>query len=705
MRFYKLCFPLLISGLIACQDVRYDPPKSPNQTIASFDIISGFEIDLFATEPHVQDPVDMTIDEQGRVFVVEMHDYPYKPEPGKARGRIKQLFDTNDDGVIDSAAVFLDGISEATSVLPWRKGLLIAAAPHILYSRDLDGDGKSDSTEVLFTGFFENNSEAQITNLKFGINNWIYASNNGQGGKIRFLKNPKDTLELAGGDFRFRLDRGLFENVAGPAQFGQAFNDRGHRFTTHNTIHLRHAVIPWRYLHRHPHLSSYSGSHQNISDHELEMFQETPPPHWRAERTRQRQKSYEERGLDQKEYAEDHFTGCSGGTFYAGNNFPKNFYGSIFTGEVAGNLIHRDVLQSLADQPTYVASRSASERDREFLSSTDSWFRPTHFYVGPEGFLYVVDFYRQHIETPLSIPEDLKADMDFMNGMDMGRIYRIKSQNTNRTNQASTFSGVDKSELVRFLGHPNRWHRLQAQRLILEKQDTDLIPLLQAFYASQEFDLSRLHAFYALEGLGAMDQDLVLRAIKDPYPGLREHGAMMAEGYPGLIPHLIENLKDNDLRVIFQTCLSLGQFQNDKRVENALLNVLQTYESDPFFRTAILSSLPGSSLTFFDHLLESIELNVDLTPGIIDFIREFGYVAAMRNSGDERNYYLDRINSQNISFSKSDIEDIVAHFFEGIEKSKDELIVSQQIKTAFEILENAVDSQYRNLIEKIKNEL
>ncbi|MDH3649500.1 MAG: hypothetical protein OEQ53_07440, partial [Saprospiraceae bacterium] len=402
-----------------CQQSLYDPPKSPQESLASFDIIPEFQVELFASEPHVQDPVDMTIDEQGRIYAVEMPDYPFKPKPGEGKCRIKQLIDRDGDGVIDSSIVFIDRISEATSILRWRAGLLIAAAPNILFAADTDGDGQADSTEIIFSGFFENNSEAQITNLKFGIDNWIYASNHGQAGEIHFTRDPeKKPLQIRGGDFRFRLDKGQFEVVTGPAQFGQAFNNRGHRFVTQNTLHLQHVVVPWRYVHRHPYLppNSYTA---NISDHELEMFQQTPPPYWRAERTRRRQKRYKEQGLDRVEYAEDHFTGCSGGTFYAGHTFSAEFYGSIFTGDVAGNLIHCDILEILSGSPTYVGKRAPIDTDREFLMSTDSWFRPTHFYVGPDGSLYVVDFYRQHIETPLSIPEDLKADMDFMQGSDL----------------------------------------------------------------------------------------------------------------------------------------------------------------------------------------------------------------------------------------------------------------------------------------------
>src|SRR3546814_20257360 len=132
----------------------------------------------------------MVFDRRVHAYVVKMDDVPFKPEPGKAKGRIRLLEDSNDDGKMDKAILFADSLSEATSVLPWKDGLLVTAAPYILFLKDTTGDGRADAREVLFSGFFENNSEAQITNLRFGVDNWIYASKNGQTGEIRFARKP-----------------------------------------------------------------------------------------------------------------------------------------------------------------------------------------------------------------------------------------------------------------------------------------------------------------------------------------------------------------------------------------------------------------------------------------------------------------------------------------------------------------------------------
>src|SRR6185436_16884395 len=266
-------------------------------------------------------------------------------------------------------------------------------------------------------------------NLRFSVDNWIYASNFGQEGEVTSAKNPgAPALSMSGADFRFRMDRGQFELETGPTQFGQTIDDWGHRFLTENSIHIQQSVIPWRYAHRH----SYLPQHKllsNISDHDPLMYNASSPPYWRVERTKRRNKAFQENHLDQVEYAEGHFTGSSGTTMYLGNAFPEKYYGNVFIGDVSGNLVHRDVLTAVDDSVVFIAKRSDDEQNKEFLTSTDPWFRPDNFTVGPDGALYIMDMYRQHIEAPVSVPDDLRSDMDYNNGKDKGRIYRVVPKN------------------------------------------------------------------------------------------------------------------------------------------------------------------------------------------------------------------------------------------------------------------------------------
>ncbi|TLV00680.1 PVC-type heme-binding CxxCH protein [Dyadobacter luticola] len=588
----------LLVATVSCSKKRYKDALTPEEALKSFQLDDQFKIEVFAAEPFVLDPVDMVFDEQGRVFVVEMPDYPYKPEPGKQKGAIKMLVDSNSDGRIDKSVIFAESLSEATSILPWKGGLLVCAAPNIFWMKDTTGDAKADIKETLFTGFFETNSEAQITNLRFGVDNWIYASNHGQEGNVTFSKEPgKPALPMRSADFRFRLDKNLFEQETGPGQFGHTFDDYGHRFVTQNTLHLRQSVIPWRYTHRHAFLPSTNGVY-DISDGEMIMYQETPAPYWRAERTAQREAQYKEQGLDRHEYADDHFTGASGGTFYNGDLFPKQYYGSIFTGEVAGNLIHRDVLTPSKDSPVFHAHRdSIAENKREFLASTDPWFRPANFVVGPDGALYVIDMYRQHIETPVSIPEELKADMDFNAGMDKGRIYKITPKNANAKNAVGDLTKLSTADLVKTLGGKNQWARLYAQKLLLEKQDKTVIPQAKTLFETNTDPRTRLSALYVLEGLGALNADVLKKAIDDTEPGVREHAIILSEKFPSLLPEIIKKTADPAPRVAFQATLSIGNLPAAQSAP-ILAEVLQKHYKDQWFRLAVLSSDAGSNEAF-----------------------------------------------------------------------------------------------------------
>lgn len=637
----------------SCSEQRYPDALSPEEALESFQLQDGFRVEVFAAEPHVLDPVSMVFDEQGNAYVVEMPDYPYMPDSGKAQGRIRLLKDTDSDGRVDESTIFADKLLDATSILPWKGGLILTAAPHILYLKDTNADFRADIREVLFSGFFEENSEAQITSLQFSVDNWIYAANNGQPGEVKYSQIPDAPGKpVRGADFRFRLDRGKFEPATGPAQFGQSIDDWGHRFMTQNTLHIRQAIIPWRYVNRHPHLPSTS-TVENISDHDLVMYQLTPPPYWRAERTRRRNEKYQEQNLDRVEYAEDHFTGSSGGTIYAGDVFPEEYYGNVFTGDVAGNLVHRDVLVLLIDSPTFVASRDQAEKNREFLASTDPWFRPTGFTLGPDGYLYMIDMYRQHIETPLSIPEDLKADMDFTNGREHGRIYRILPEGASApASKPLNMKNMETHEYVGLLAHPNQWWRLQAQRLLLERQDTSVVPEVEKLFTRNKDPRVRLHAFYVLEGLNSLDAELVKQAMNDSHPGVREHGMMLSEQYPVLLPQLLEGIDDSSGRVALQASLSLGEF-SDKEIAPALARVVEQYGQDPWFRTAVLSSEAGSSMELLNLLISGHSFFQEAGQWKVAFLEDFSYITGSRNQREQILSLLNLLSQQGMAKQES----------------------------------------------------
>lgn len=616
-----------------CKQKRYAEAKTVENELKSFVLEDGFDIENVAAEPQVVMPVSMAIDEDGNTYVVEMEDYPFVADAAAGKGNIKMLVDVDGDGKFDSAFVFAQRIPDATSVLPYKKGILVTAAPNILFMKDTTGDHKADVIDTIFTGFFTGNSEAQITCLTYGVDNWIYANNHGQAGQVKFLKRPDlAPVSMGGHDFRFRLDKEQFEAESGTGQYGLAINDWNHRFYTQNTLHIQTNPIAWRYLHRHAYMPSYSGDY-NPSDHEIEMFQLTPPPYWRKERSERRQHQYDSLKLNQVEWISGHFTGASGATFYGGDNFPKEYYGSIFTGEVSGNLVHRDVLTRTPDQSLYTASRGPLEKNKEFLASKDSWFRPTSFYSGPDGNLYVIDMYRQHIETPVSIPDDLKADMDFHAGNDKGRIHLIYPKGKKKIVKPR-MSAMSSGELVKLLTHPVAWWRTQAQRLLIDRQDQSIVPAVRAILVFNTDARYRLRALYTLEGLQALTIADVKSAVNDVDPGVREHGAILSERFPELLPELLKLTDDSVAYVVFQAALSAGNAPAEKAV-GALSRMLTKHSADSILNIAVLSAEPCTSLKFLLALKNGGNYFETPAKYKLQFLKSFGYINGARNNGAE----------------------------------------------------------------------
>jgi putative membrane-bound dehydrogenase-like protein len=676
---------LLVIILASCKSKsHYDDPLSPEESMKTFQFAGDFKAEIYAAEPLVIDPVSLQYDENGNAYVVGMVD-AYKPDSVKEKheDKIVMLKDLNGDGRADSAIVFADSLREVTSVLPWKGGLLIAAAPNIMYYKDTDGDGRADSKEILFTGFATGNEEAQITNLTFGIDNWIYANNTGRKGEITYNRKPDaPKLDLQGADFRFRLDRDQFERSTGPGQYGLAIDDWGHRFFTANSLHIRQVVTPLRYLERNPYLpSSAKSSIENISDHDPIMYQLTKTPYWRQVRTDRRNEEFQKNHLDRVEYARDHFTGASGGTIYEGDALPKEYYGNIFTGDVSASLVHRDILQSNDSVPYYTAQRGANEKDKEFMATTDSWVRPASFTSAPDGYLYVIDMYRQHIETPLSIPEDLQKGMDFNAGHTMGRIYRIVPGNAGAYKPVTPNLGnATSAELVTTLTHQNRWWRLTAQRLLLERQDKSVIPAVKELFAKSEDPRFRLHALYVLEGMDALDANIVKAAMEDSSPGVRENAAILSERFPACLSQLEKMVNDSAIRVAYQATLSLGQFK-DNSVAPALAKSLELHGTSSWFRNAVLSSEVGSGTAFLK-TLENSGFFKDILSWKTGFFETYANVIGNRNDKGQITGLLDALSQPSIANAKGVQAAGIKGLVKGLERVKDlDASIKEKLKT------------------------
>jgi len=603
-----IVFVLLLLICSGCSRKRAeDTPLTAADSLKSMRLSEDFHVELFASEPQVMSPVEMVFDEDGRIYVAEMMDYPDDPPASKpARSRIRMLEDTDGDGKPDRVTVFADNVLAVSGIMPWKGGLIVTSAPDILYMKDDNGDGIADTRKVLFTGFPRVNQEARITNPRLAVDNWIYCANSGSDGKITSPDHPEmPPVLIRGADFRFDPISGRAEAASGPTQYGTGIDDWGNRFITQNTTHIRHVVVPMEYLSRAP-LLEVGAVAQDISDHgrpSAPMYPLTGPQEWRKQRTEMRQQRYNENNLNRTEQLAGWFTAASGGTVYLGDAFPREYVGNVLTGDVSGNLIHRDVLKP--DGATFSASRAQDQV--EFLASTDVWFRPCHFANAPDGALYVTDIYRNVIETPESIPEEIRKKIDFYKGDTMGRIYRIVPNKPLRTGNLKPGLGkLSSADLVKHLANSNGWHRFTAHRLLLERQDKSVIPDLEKLAAAAASPEGQVHALWLLQALGSRNNSVVMAALHDSDPRIRQQAVHLAEPVlndsSALADAVLKSAADPDPHVQFQSALTLGQLKSERSLD-ALLNLAHARSSDPWFRVALLSSVANSPSRFFHALL------------------------------------------------------------------------------------------------------
>jgi len=579
---------------------------TPRDSLKAIHLSDDFHAELFAAEPDVMSPADMAFDENGKIYVAEMLDYPVDPRPGKpARSRIR-LLETDAAGKVVRSTVFADNVRAVSGLMCWKGGLIVTSAPDILYMRDTHGDGKADVRKLLYTGFPIVGQEYLITNPRLSVDNWIYCSNYGSNGRITSPQHPEmPAILVRGTDFRFDPISGKAEAASGPAQFGSTFDDFNNRFITENTTHIRHVVLPMQYLARAPLLEVHAEA-QDISDHgrpSARMYPLTAPQEWRKQRTRLRQQRYNENKLNITEQVGGWFTAASGGTLYTGDAWPTEYVGNVFTGDVSGNLIHRDVI--LPDGPTFRAHRAKD--NVEFLASTDVWFRPCNLANAPDGNLYVMDFYRQIIEGPAFIPEEIRKKLDFLNGDTMGRIYRIVSNHPlRRGNLKPDFGSLSSADLVKQLAHPNGWQRSTAHRLLLERQDRSAMPELKAMAANGPTPEGRMHALWLLQAYAGLEPAETASALKDPDPRIRQNALRLSEPLMNMSKPLANTVlakaDDSDRQVQFQAALTLG-YLKDPRVLATLARVAHQSSSDGWFRVAILSSVSESASPFFHIVL------------------------------------------------------------------------------------------------------
>ncbi|MEX0711295.1 MAG: PVC-type heme-binding CxxCH protein [Pirellulales bacterium] len=625
-------------------------PKEPADALAAFQTRDGFRMDLLAAEPLVTDPVAMEYDENGRALVVEMSDYPYTDKstdrPFVERttdlplGRLRLLEDKDGDGVFDASTIFADGLSWPTGLALWQGGVYVAATPDIWYLRDSDGDGRADQRRKVFTGFHKFNVQAVMNNLRWGLDHRLYGAGGTNGGEIRRLADGQGTpVRMGAHDFRFDPRTEEFELISGGARFGNAFDDWGNRFISNIRNPVRHAVIEDRYLARNPLLSIASPLFDAADAGDtLPIFRTSPPEPWRVINAQRLAADLASASPRSESSPTGYVTSACGITVYRGAAYPREYRGQAFLGEVAGNLVHRQRLT--AEGLTFRAARA--DQGTEFVTSTDNWFRPVNFVNAPDGTLHVLDMYRETIEHPWSIPDDIKEQLDLESGRDRGRIYRLTPPGF-QPPPRPRLGQADIAELVACLENPSAWWRETAQRLLYERQDASAAPLLRELLCKRPSAaengpdvaaLGRLHALWSLEGLGMLGERDLAAALADPAGGVREHAVRLAEPRLATSSLLRDKVlalaEDRDIRVRGQVALTLGQL-GDHRATAAIAEIARRDGGDYWLRTAVLSSPDRIAADLLTSLLDRRRQQAATMP----LLRSLAFFVGARNQAEE----------------------------------------------------------------------
>ncbi|NUM53813.1 MAG: c-type cytochrome [Candidatus Hydrogenedentes bacterium] len=547
------------SAIVAAQDAA--SAHSVEYALQSFRLADpNLHIEVAAAEPDVVDPVCVTWDEDGRMFAVEMRDYP----SGAGGGTIRLLVDSDSDGYYETSTVFADGLSFPSSAVPWNGGIIVAAAPDLIFLKDGNGDGVADERRTLFTGFGQGLPHDQVNSLYWGSDLWIYGSNGGSDGTVSALGSATP-VSLTHRDFRLRPDIGVIEAVPGFSQSGACDTEFGDRLLSLPTSPFRQTVLG----------QPTPGLVEDVSILEWFEFGRIWPI-----------------SIPQKRFgpsADGYFLAARGLSCYVGDVTPK-YKNNAFVCEPLGNLVHRRVLT----QRGSVLAAKRGESGFEFLASSDERFRPVNVATGPDGALYIVDFCRQYVEHSSLAPENERESIAWRSGDTMGRIWRVRPKAWNRSShKPPTLSGASSEELANSLRSTNGWVRRQAQRLLVERKAVEALPTLEAMAAESDLAESKAAALFTMGALGNASKQAIETALADKDPGVRSVAVVVAQSKFSTLPELVNIVQsltqDSDLRVRRAVAIAAVSMPAESRVATCKTLAIQA-ESDQWLTMAIMES-------------------------------------------------------------------------------------------------------------------
>ena len=554
-------------------------PTDVGKALKTIHVPDGFKVELVAAEPLVMDPVAIDWGPDGKLWVVEMADYPLGIDgKGRPGGRVRFLEDTNDDGQYDKSTLFAEGLSFPNGVLAWGRGILVTAAPEIVYLEDSSGDGKADVRRVLYSGFLEGNQQLRVNGLRWGLDNWVYCASGshhaGYGKESRITSHLTGKKHQIGSrDLRIRPDTGAIDPQSGPSQYGRNRDDWGNWFGVQNSHPLWHYVLADQNIRRNPHFAPPDPKHQVVTP--------ANPPVYPASKLQKRYHSFSESGR---------FTSaCSAMVYRDDFLFDRGTEQHAFTCEPFHNLVQHNLISD--DGVSFRFRRDPAEQKIDFFASEDRWCRPVMVRTGPDGALWIVDMYRYMIEHPQWLPQHGKDELRpwYRSGSDRGRIYRVV-RSDRPARKVPQLADLSAQELVAALESPNGWQRDTAQRLLVRRKQQSAIEPLQELAWKSKQPLARLHALCTLDGVGALSATTLEAALTDSHAGVRRNAVRIAARVVVDVNKLAQLFDDPGAKVRLELASTLGEY-DDPAASVALAKLVIGSDADRYMMAAAMSSL------------------------------------------------------------------------------------------------------------------
>ncbi len=488
-------------GRIASMQAALDPEASRQYLVAAPDL----EVELYAAEPRIGPTIAMTWDDRGRAWLAESVDYPNDRRDEGGHDRILICEDSDGDGSADRSTVFADGLSIPTSLVLASGGLIVAQAPHVLFLEDLDGDDRAERQSVLFTGFGTADTHAGPSNFRLGFDGWIWGTvgYSGFDGSV-----GGEHHRFGQGVFRFRPDGSTLEFLGSTSNntWGLGLDETGEVFvSTANHDQINTLGLPNRVYES---VDGWNGRAVRFIGDYREF-------HPLAERVRQ---------------VDWHggFTAAAGCAPYTARVFPERYWNRVaFLAEPTGHLVGESILER-------VGAGFVAHDGWNLLASRDEWTAPVAAEVGPDGAVWVIDWYNyivQHNPTPRGYETGAgSAYVTPLRDTEHARIWRVFPRGAS-LDAFPPIQDREPGELQAALDHPNLYWRMRAQEHIVADRRVDLAPALftraaEARLDAIENDPGALHALCALAGLGALADERGRAALSDalhhPAPAVRK---------------------------------------------------------------------------------------------------------------------------------------------------------------------------------------